>query len=158
MRHEYGTEIEWARNCRYFIGCEERDMAIMKKIEYEQASPEARAVFDDIMATRKVDTVNDIWKVLANDPPTMRRNWENMKQAMAPGKLDSLTKEMIYIAVSINNNCDYCINSHTAAARKAGMSDAMLSELIAVVSVANAGNRLAIGYQVEVDDRFKPVL
>ena len=133
-------------------------MAIMKKLEYEQASAEAKAVFDDIMKTRKVGTVNDIWKVLANHPATMRRNWESMKEAMAPGALDSLTKEMIYIAVSINNNCDYCINSHTAAARKAGMSDAMLSELIAVVSVANAGNRLAIGYQVEVDDRFKPVL
>ena len=133
-------------------------MAIMKKLEYEQASAEAKAVFDDIMKTRKVDTVNDIWKVLANHPATMRRNWESMKEAMAPGALDSLTKEMIYIAVSINNNCDYCINSHTAAARKAGMNDAMLSELIAVVSVANAGNRLAIGYQVEVDDRFKPVL
>jgi AhpD family alkylhydroperoxidase len=131
-------------------------MAVMKRIEYSEASPEVRGVYDDIMATRKVDYVNDIWKVLANDPVTMRRTWENMKQVMAPGKLDALTKEIIYIAVSMTNACDYCINSHIYAARKAGMDDAMLSELIAVVSLANAGNRLATAYQVEVDDRFKP--
>jgi len=130
-------------------------MAMMKKIEYADASPEVRAVYDDIMATRKIDWINNLWKVLANDPPALKRLWEQMKTVMAPGALDPLTKELVYIAVSITNDCTYCINSHTAAARRAGMTDAMLSELISVVALANGGNRIANGYQVEVDDRFK---
>jgi AhpD family alkylhydroperoxidase len=129
-------------------------MALVKLIEYDEASPEVRAVYDDIMASRKVDWVNNFWKALASDPPTLRRTWESVKQVMAPGALDPLTKEMIYIAVSVTNNCEYCINSHTAAARKAGMTDAQLAELIAVVGMANETNRLANGYQVEVDPRI----
>lgn len=132
-------------------------MALVKPIEYEDASPEVRAVYDDIMATRKVDWINNIWKVLANDPATLRRTWSQIKEVMAPGTaLDPLTKELVYVAVSMTNNCEYCICSHTASARKHGMTDAMLTELIAVVALANQTNRLAIGYQVETDERFKP--
>ena len=130
-------------------------MATVKLIEYAEASPEVRAVFDDIMATRRVDWVNNFWKALANHPPTMKRTWESLKEVMAPGALDPLTKEMIYLAVSVANNCEYCIHSHTAAARKAGMSEAMLGELMAVVGMANETNRLVKGYQVEIDDAFK---
>jgi AhpD family alkylhydroperoxidase len=124
-------------------------------IEYNNASPEVRAVYDDIMATRKTDWINNFWKALAHDPATLRRTWESIKQIMAPGALDALTKEMIYVAVSVSNQCGYCIASHTAAARKAGMTDAQFSELMAVVGMANQTNRLASGYQVEVDARFK---
>jgi len=127
-------------------------MALVKFVEYAEASPEVKAVYDDIMATRKVNWVNNFWKALASDPKTLKRTWESIKQVMAPGALDKLTKEMVYVAVSVTNNCEYCINSHTAAARKAGMSDAMLSELLAVVGMANETNRFANGYQVEVDD------
>ena len=129
-------------------------MALVKFVEYAEASPEVRAVYDDIMATRKVDWINNFWKALASDPPTLKRTWESLKQVMAPGALDPLTKEMLYVAVSVTNNCEYCINSHTAAARKAGMSDTMFAELLAVVGMANETNRLANGYQVEVDDRI----
>ena len=129
-------------------------MALVKLVEYADASPEVRAVYDDIMATRKVDWINNFWKALASDPPTLKRTWESLKQVMAPGALDPLTKEMIYVAVSVTNNCEYCINSHTAATRKAGMSPAMLAELMAVVGMANETNRLANGYQIEVDDRI----
>jgi len=129
-------------------------MALVKFVEYAEASPEVKAVYDDIMATRKVNWVNNFWKALASDPKTLKRTWESIKQVMAPGALDALTKEMIYVAVSVTNNCEYCINSHTAAARKAGMSDAMLSELLAVVGMANETNRFANGYQVEVDDKI----
>ncbi|HYL48280.1 MAG TPA: carboxymuconolactone decarboxylase family protein [Stellaceae bacterium] len=129
-------------------------MALVKFVEYAEASPEVKAVYDDIMATRKVNWVNNFWKALASDPPTLKRTWESIKQVMAPGALDALTKEMIYVAVSVTNNCEYCINSHTAAARKAGMSDAMLAELFAVVGMANETNRLANGYQVEVEDKI----
>jgi AhpD family alkylhydroperoxidase len=128
----------------------------MKAIEYADASPEVRAVYDDIMATRKIDWINDFWKVLANDPRTLRRTWESLKEVMAPGALDPLTKEMLYLAVSVSNGCGYCIASHTAAARKAGMSDAMFGELMAVVGMANETNRLVQGWQVEIDERFKP--
>jgi AhpD family alkylhydroperoxidase len=124
-------------------------------IEYKDASPEVRAVFDDIMATRKTDWINNFWKALAHDPVTLRRTWESIKQIMAPGALDALTKEMIYVAVSVSNQCGYCIASHTAAARKAGMTDAQFAELMAVVGMANETNRLASGYQVEIDARFK---
>ena len=128
-------------------------MALVKFVEYADASPQVRAVYDDIMATRKTDWINNFWKALANHPPTLRRTWESVKQVMAPGELDALTKEMIYIAVSVTNGCDYCIQSHTAGARKMGMSDGMLAELIAVVGMANETNRLVNGYQVEIDER-----
>ena len=124
-------------------------------IEYQDASPEVRAVFDDIMATRKTDWINNFWKALARDPATLKRTWESIKQIMAPGALDPLTKEMIYVAVSVTNQCGYCIASHTAAARSKGMSEAMFAELMAVVGMANETNRLAAGYQVEIDEQFK---
>jgi len=108
------------------------------------------------MATRKVDWINNFWKALANDPVTLRRTWQSIKEIMAPGALDPLTKEMIYVAVSTTNQCGYCIASHTAAARKAGMSDTMFAELMAVTGMANETNRLASGYQVEIDEAFKP--
>ena len=130
-------------------------MALMKAIEYAQASAEVRAVYDEIMRTRNTDWINNFWKVLANDPALLRRIWENVRQVMAPGALDPLTKELIYLAVSTTNGCDYCITSHTASARKAGMSDAMLAELHAVVGMANETNRLVNGYQVEIDERLK---
>ena len=124
-------------------------------IEYENASAEVRAIYDDIMATRGTDWINNFWKALAHDPPALRRTWQSLKEIMGPGTIDSLTKEMIYLAVSTTNKCGYCIASHTAAARKAGMTDQMLAELMAVVGMANETNRLASGYQVEIDDRFK---
>jgi AhpD family alkylhydroperoxidase len=129
-------------------------MATLGLIEYQDASPEVRAVYDDIMAARKTDWINNFWKALARDPATLRRTWQSIKEIMAPGALDALTKEMLYLAVSATNQCGYCIASHTAAARKAGMSDAMFSELMAVVGMANETNRLASGYQVEIDDPF----
>src|SRR5512146_1757086 len=107
------------------------------------------------MATRQTDYINNFWKALAHDPATLKRTWESIKQIMAPGSLDVVTKEMLYLAVSVSNQCGYCIASHTAAARKAGMTDAMFAELMAVVGMANESNRLASGYQVEVDERFK---
>ena len=130
-------------------------MATLGLIEYNDAPPEVRAVYDDILATRKTDWINNFWKALAHDPATLRRTWESVKQVMAPGAIDALTKEMIYLAVSASNQCPYCIASHTAAARKAGMSDAQLAEVMAVVGMANESNRLASGYQVEIDERFK---
>jgi AhpD family alkylhydroperoxidase len=130
-------------------------MATLGFIEYEDASPEVRAVYDDIMTTRRTDWINNFWKALAHDPVTLRRTWLSIKEIMAPGALDGLTKEMVYLAVSATNQCGYCIASHTAAARKAGMSDGMLSELLAVVGMANETNRVASGYQVEIDDRFR---
>lgn len=114
-----------------------------------------RAIYDDIMATRQTDWINNFWKALAHDPPTLRRTWNSVKEIMAPGALDALTKEMIYLAVSATNQCGYCIASHTVSARKAGMTDAMLSELMAVVGMANETNCLASGYQVAIDERFK---
>ncbi len=130
-------------------------MATLGLIEYQDASPEVRSVYDDIMATRKTDWINNFWKALAHHPVTLRRTWQSIKEIMAPGTLDALTKEMVYLAVSATNQCGYCIASHTAAARKAGMTDAMLAELMAVVGMANETNRLASGYQVEIDERFK---
>src|SRR5579859_1431201 len=124
-------------------------------IEYKDASPEVRGVYDDIMATRKTDWVNNFWKALAHDPVTLKRTWESIKQIMAPGAIDAVTKEMIYLAVSVSNQCGYCIASHTAGARKAGMTDAMFAELMAVVGMANETNRLSAGYQVEIDERFR---
>jgi AhpD family alkylhydroperoxidase len=129
-------------------------MATLGLIEYENAAPEARAVFDDIMETRGTRHVNNFWKALAGDPATMRRTWESIKQVMAPGALDPLTKELIYVAVSATNQCAYCIASHAASARKKGMTDEMFRELMAVVGMANETNRLASGYQVEIDEAF----
>jgi AhpD family alkylhydroperoxidase len=130
-------------------------MALVKLIEYAQASPEVRSVFDDIMKTRGVDWINNFWKALANDPRELKRVWANVKQVMAPGALDPLVKEMIYVAVSATNGCEYCTYSHTAAARKKGMSEAMFMELLAVVGLANETNRLANGLRVDVDPQFK---
>jgi len=131
-------------------------MATLGFIEYEDASAEVRAVYDDLMRTRNTDWINNFWKSLAHDPATLRRTWQSVKEVMAPGALDGVTKEMIYLAISASNQCPYCIASHTAAARKAGMTDSMLAELMAVVGMANESNRLASGYQIEIDERFKP--
>jgi AhpD family alkylhydroperoxidase len=127
----------------------------MPLIEYEGASPEVRAVYDDIMETRQVDWVNNFWKALAVDPVALRRTWESAKEVMAPGALDALTKELLYVAVSVTNGCEYCIASHTAAARKKGMTGEQLAELLAVVGTANQTNALATGYGVPVDDAFR---
>ena len=125
-----------------------------KLIEYADASPRVRAVYDDIMATRKTDWVNNFWKVLARDPATLERIWSNVKQVMAPGALDPLTKELLYVAVSVTNNCRYCIASHGASARNKGMTEEQFAEVLAVVGLANETNRLANGYDVPVDARF----
>jgi AhpD family alkylhydroperoxidase len=130
-------------------------MPLVKLIDYNDASADVKVVYDDIMATRKTDWVNNFWKVLANYPATLKRIWSNIKAVMAPGKLDPLTKEMIYVAVSVTNNCEYCIHSHTASARAKGMTDEMFHELLAVVGLANETNRLANGYQIPVDIQFK---
>ena len=130
-------------------------MSRPQPIEYADASPQVRAVFDDIKTTRNVEDVNNFWKYLARDPAGLRRTWESVKQVMAPGALDPLVKEMIYVAVSVTNNCDYCIASHTAAARRAGMTEAIFCELMAVVGMANETNRLANGYRVPIDPAFE---
>ena len=114
-----------------------------------------RAVYDDIMATRKTDWINNFWKAIAHDPATLKRTWEDIKQIMGPGAIDPLTKELVYLAVSVSNQCSYCIASHTAGARGKGMTDAMFKELMAVVGMANETNRLVAGYQVAIDDKFK---
>jgi AhpD family alkylhydroperoxidase len=124
-------------------------------IEYAQASAPVRVVYDDIMHTRQVDQVNNFWKCLAAHPSTLERTWRSLKQIMGPGALDPLTKELIYVAVSVTNNCSYCIASHIAAARRAGMTDEMFGELQAVIGMANETNRLAVGYRVPLDDGFR---
>ena len=124
-------------------------------VEYRDASPQVRAVFDDIKRTRKVEDVNNFWKYLAHDPATLKRTWTSVKEVMSPGTLDPLVKEMIYVAVSVTNGCAYCIASHTASARKAGMTEAMFGELMAVVGMANETNRLANGYRVPIDAAFE---
>ena len=126
-------------------------MSVYPPIEEQDASAEVSAIFEDIKATRKIDWINEFWKVLANDPVALKRTWESLKQVMVPGALDQRTKEMLYLAVSITNGCDYCTVSHMAAARRAGMSDAMLKELISVVAMANETNRLVNAYRVEPD-------
>lgn len=131
-------------------------MSTLGFIEYEDASPEVRAVYDDIRATRKTDFINNFWKAIAHDPATLKRTWESIKQIMSPGALDPLTKEMLYIAVSVTNQCGYCIASHTVSAQQKGMTDAMFKELMAVVGMANETNKLSTGYQVEIDEQFKP--
>ena len=130
-------------------------MALVKLIEYRDAPPAVKSVYDDIMKTRGVDWINNFWKALANDPLELKRVWANVKQVMAPGALDPLVKEMIYVAVSATNGCEYCTYSHTAAARKRGMTDAMFMELMAVVGLANETNRLANGLRPEVDPQFR---
>jgi len=130
-------------------------MAIFGLIEYDQATLEVRAIYDDIMATRKTDYITNFWKAIAHDPPTLKRTWESIKQVMAPGALDAVTKEMIYVAVSVTNQCEYCIATHTASARDKGLTDTQFKELMAVVGMASETNRLVKGYQVEIDERFK---
>lgn len=127
----------------------------MNLIEYADASPEVRAVFDDIMTTRGVKDVNNFWKYLANEPRMLAHVWQSLKDIMGPGALDPLTKELIYVAISMTNNCDYCMASHGAAARAKGATDEMMNELIAVVGLANMTNRLANAYQVPVDEAFR---
>lgn len=124
-------------------------------INYSDAVPEVRAVYDDIKATRGVDDVNNFWKHIANHPPTLRQTWENVKEAMAPGTLDSLVKEMVFVAVSAANGCEYCLRCHTDVARQLGMTSQMLGELLAVVNVASQSNVLANGYQIPLDDDLK---
>jgi AhpD family alkylhydroperoxidase len=131
-------------------------MPMVKMVEYDAAPADVKAVYDDIMLTKKTDWVNNFWKYLATSPVTLKRVWSNVKEVMSPGKLDPLTKEMIYVAVSVTNNCEYCIHSHTAAAKARGMTDEMFAELLAVVGLANETNRLANGYQIPVDEQFKP--
>jgi AhpD family alkylhydroperoxidase len=130
-------------------------MALVRYIEYADASAEVKAVYDDVMRTRGVDWINNFWKALANRPAELRRVWDNVKQVMAAGALDPLVKEMVYVAVSATNGCEYCTHSHTAAARKKGMTDAMLMELLAVAGLANETNRLANGLRLDVDPQFK---
>ncbi|MAF38816.1 MAG: alkylhydroperoxidase [Chloroflexi bacterium] len=124
-------------------------------VHYADAGPVVRAVYDDIKTTRGVDDINNFWKHIANHPPTLKRTWESVKQAMAPGALDLLVKEMVFVAVSASNGCEYCLRCHTDAARKQGMTDKMLGELIAVVGVATQSNILANGYQIPLDDDLK---
>jgi AhpD family alkylhydroperoxidase len=130
-------------------------MVAARLIEYAEAGPEVRAVYDDIKRTRNVPDVNNFWKIIANHPPTLRRTWESLKETMAPGALDPLTKEMLYLAVSAAHGCEYCIASHTAAAKKRGMTDEMLGELLAVVGMASETNRLVTGWRVPLDEAFR---
>jgi len=133
-------------------------MSTFGLIEYNEASAEVRAIYDDIMATRKTDWINNFWKAIAHDPVALKRTWESLKEIMGPGALDPLTKELIYVAVSVTNNCHYCIASHTASAFKKGMTPEMFKELQAVIGMANETNKMVTGYQVEIDERFKPPL
>jgi len=130
-------------------------MTIFKTLDEKKASGKVKKVFDNIKKERKIKKIPNFWKTIANDPETLERTWTSLKEIMKKGALDPLTKEMLYIAVSMTNSCEYCIRSHTAAARKKGMSDKMLKELIAVVGMANETNRLVESYQVEVDDFLK---
>jgi AhpD family alkylhydroperoxidase len=129
-------------------------MATVPLIEYDEATPEVRAVFDDIMRTRKVDHVNNFWKALANHPATLKRTWESLCEVMQAGALDPLTKELIYVAVSVTNGCEYCTHSHTAAAVAKGMTPAQHQELLAVIGMANETNALVNGLRVPVDEAF----
>ncbi|HEY2606704.1 MAG TPA: carboxymuconolactone decarboxylase family protein [Paraburkholderia sp.] len=130
-------------------------MSQPKAVEYSAAPSEVKAVYDDIKQTRQVDDVNNFWKYIAQHPPTLVRTWDSLKDVMAPGALDPLIKELLYVAVSVTNNCGYCVASHTAAARRAGMTDEMFGELMAVVGMANETNRLAVGYRVPIDPAFE---
>jgi AhpD family alkylhydroperoxidase len=130
-------------------------MTTVRLLSHTEASPEARAVFEDIMRVRGVDDVNNFWKALANSPEVLQSVWSQVQQVMKPGALDALTKELIYIAVSAANNCEYCVHSHTAAARAKGMTDAQHAELLAVIAMASQTNALANSLQVPVDEAFK---
>jgi AhpD family alkylhydroperoxidase len=134
---------------------EESQMSRPQPTEYADAAPRVRAVFDDIKRTRNVEDVNNFWKYLAADPALLERTWTSVKEVMSPGALDPLVKELIYVAVSVTNGCAYCIASHSASARKAGMTEAMFGELMAVVGMANETNRLANGYRVPIDAAFE---
>ena len=155
--HRAGRGVQKMRLLRCWRSNQETVMAQVKLVEDHDASPEVKAVFDDIRKTRDTDYINNIWRALATHPPLLKRFWSQMKEVMVkPSRLDPLTKEFVYLAVSITNNCEYCINSHIAAARKKGMDDTTLAELVELVALANAGNRLTTGLQVEVDERYKP--
>jgi len=130
-------------------------MSQSNPVDYTDASPEVKAVYDDIKQMRQVDDVNNFWKYIAQHPPTLARTWGSLKEVMAPGTLDPLVKELLYVAVSVTNNCGYCVASHTAAARRAGMTDEMFGELLAIVGMANETNRLAVGYRVPIDPAFE---
>ena len=130
-------------------------MSTVKLIEYNMASDEVKSVYDDIMSVRKSDWVNNFWKALANQPRLLKDTWNTIKSVMAPGSIDPLTKEMVYIAISASNSCNYCTNSHTAAARAKGMTDEMLMELMAIVGIANKTNALANGLQIEIDEPYQ---
>ena len=130
-------------------------MSTVKLIEYNMASDEVKSVYNDIMSVRKSDWVNNFWKALANQPRLLKDTWNTIKSVMAPGSIDPLTKEMVYIAISASNSCNYCTNSHTAAARAKGMTDEMLMELMAIVGMANKTNALANGLQIEIDEPYK---
>jgi AhpD family alkylhydroperoxidase len=149
------TSFHCQANVRTQVRSQDVFMAIFGLIEYADATPEVRAIYDEIMAARKTDYINNFWKALAHDPASLRRTWDSLRQVMAAGALDPLTKEMIYLAVSVTNQCGYCIASHTAAAQKAGMTPSMFAELMAVVGMANETNKLVTGWQVEVDERFR---
>ncbi len=127
-------------------------MPTVAMVEYAEASPEVRAIYDEIMRVKSIDFVPNFWKTLASHPPLLADVWTSLNRTMQPGRLDGLTKELLAIAVSATNGCTYCIRSHTAAARKLGMDDAMLGEVMAVTGVFNRTNKLADGYQVEVDE------
>ena len=129
-------------------------MATVSLVQYEDAPPQVKAIFDDIKRTRNLDDVNNFWKALANNPDTLKRTWEALRDVMQPGALDDLTKELIYIAVSVTNNCEYCIHSHTASARSKGMTDAQYRELLAVIAMAHHTNALANGFKVPVDEQY----
>jgi AhpD family alkylhydroperoxidase len=130
-------------------------MATVPLVQYEHAPREVKDIFDDIKRTRDLEDVNNFWKALANQPDTLRRTWELVREVMRPGALDDVTKEMIYAAVSITNNCEYCIHSHTAAAFNKGMTESQYQELLAVVATAHMTNALANGFKIPVDERFK---
>ncbi len=132
-------------------------MSTVRLVDDEHAGAEVRAVYADIRATRKTDFINNFWRALAHHPPTLKRTWESVKQVMAPGALDPMVKELIYLAVSATNGCEYCVRSHTAAARTKGMTEDQLGEVMAIVGMANETNRLATGYQVPVDEVFRKV-
>ncbi len=133
-------------------------MSTFGLVEYKDASAEVKAIYDDILTTRKTDYINNFWKAIAHDPALLKRTWESLKVIMGPGAIDPLTKELVYIAVSVTNNCQYCIASHTASAFGKGMTPEMFKELQAVIGMANATNKLVTGYQVSLDERFQPPL
>jgi AhpD family alkylhydroperoxidase len=131
-------------------------MSTFGLIEYRDASLEVKAIYDDILTTRKTDYINNFWKAIAHDPALLKRTWESLKAIMGPGAIDPLTKELLYIAVSVTNNCQYCVASHTASAFGKGMTPQMFKELQAVIGMANETNKLVTGYQVAIDARFQP--